>query len=79
MTTSWAHVVRGELAPAARASFSGTLLAFAAMLLAGWALISAARGRALIGWPNDRFLAIAGLTVAAIVLVDWLRRLAGGE
>jgi hypothetical protein len=78
MTTAWAHVIRGQPLAAAQANSAGALLALAAPLVAGWAAVSAARGRWWGGRPADRWLLAAAGVLAVLVLADWLRRLATG-
>ena len=78
MTTSWAHLVRGEGADAFRANAAGALLALAAMLATPWLLLSAAAGR-WVGWaPRGMPLAVAAVLAFGIMLLDWVRRLFAG-
>ena len=77
MTTAWALVMRGQPLTAARANSAGALLALAAPLVAGWAAVSAARGR-WWGRPAQRWLLSAAGVLAIVVLADWLRRLTTG-
>src|SRR5262249_52642491 len=51
MTTSWAHLVRGQAIAAFRANSGGALLGLAALVCGPWLLISGTRGRWLIGPP----------------------------
>lgn len=78
MTTAWAHAVRGEWVSAVGCNAGGALLAAVAMATAPWALISAGRGRPLVGLPSDRALAALGVAVIVVALVDWACRLAAG-
>ena len=75
MTTAWAHTVRGQVGAAWAANAGGPLLALAAMLAGPWMVASAVRGRPLLGRPSEPLLAAAGLIVAAVIMVDWLRRI----
>ena len=78
MTTSWAHVVRGQLIDALRASPGGTLLGALAVLSVPWLAVSAARGRWL-GWaPNYIVVAWGGLAILLVTLIGWGIRLATG-
>src|SRR5688572_23291029 len=45
MTTSWAHVVRGEWWSAMQCSVAGTLLALASIATAPWVIAAAIRGQ----------------------------------
>lgn len=75
MTTAWAHLAEGRLSSALRANVGGTLLGLATWLAlpwAGWKCWTGRRGR---GWPGDRALLTAAVTVAAITLVDWYLRI----
>jgi hypothetical protein len=75
MTTSWAHLVRGEPLEALRANVAGALLGLAAVVAAPWMLLAAFRGR-WIGWPpRSTLLAYTAVALFAIMLLDWIRRL----
>jgi hypothetical protein len=74
MTTAFAHVVRGQFGAALRANVGGTILAVGTALVGAWALASAALGRFVVPPPRDRTLIIAALTVVAITVLDWIRR-----
>jgi hypothetical protein len=75
MTTSWAHVVRGQFWQAIQANIGGTILAAAAAVIGPWLLISAVRGRWLYGPPNEAVLIWSGLGLIALTLTDWAMRL----
>jgi len=76
MTTSWAHLVRGELVESLRANAGGTLLGVLDLLAMAGLLLSAARGR----WTPRPLGSTAGawlaVSVTAVVLIDWAIRLA---
>ena len=75
MTTSWAHLVRGELTDALRANVGGTLCGVITLITALWLLASAARRRWL-GWvPNGTVAAIVAGTIGVVTLMDWGVRL----
>lgn len=78
MTTSWACLVRGQLACACRANCGGTLLAVLAVLGSPWLLLSGVRGRWLGFRPQGDVAAWTLAGIAAITLVQWIVRLAGG-
>ena len=75
MTTSWAHLVRGQLINAFRANVGGTLLGLLNLLAVPWLLFSSARGRWL-GWvPDSTAVAWGGAAILLITLIDWGVRL----
>lgn len=74
MTTSWAHVMHGNLGVAARTNLGGTLLALASLVAGPWLLACAAQGRWLVQRPDDRWLAIAAASWIGVTLVDWCWR-----
>jgi len=78
MTTSWAHLVRGEAADALRANVAGSLLGLAAMAAAPWLLLCSAAGR-WVGWtPGSTPLAVAAVALGGVMVLDWVRRLLAG-
>ena len=78
MTTSWAHLVRGEVIDALGANVGGTLLGVLDLATAGWLLLSAACGRWL-GWvPNGTAAAWLGTSIAIVILINWAVRLMTG-
>ena len=76
MTTSWAHLVRGQLAAATEVNAGGTLLGLLAMMTRPWAVISAVRGSYLGGQPSHRALLLVTLVVVVVTLAHWFWRLA---
>lgn len=74
MTTSWAHMMRGQVLGALRANVGGALLAAAAMISGPWLLISGLRGRWLLGCPNEFVVAAIGVSIVLITVVDWVLR-----
>ena len=76
MTTSWAHLVRGQLTAATEVNAGGTLLGLLAMMTGPWAVISAARGSYLGGQPSSRALLAVALVVVVVTLAHWIWRLA---
>ena len=76
MTTSWAHLVRGQLFGALRANVGGTLLGLIAVAATPWLAVSAARGR-WWGWtPHVGVAAWLAAGVVFVTLIDWGFRLA---
>lgn len=76
MTTSWSHVVRGQLWSACRANVGGTLLALVAIIVGPWSLLSASYGRCLGKPPAGWLLLVVTLAVVLVTLVDWTGRIA---
>jgi hypothetical protein len=74
MTTSWAHLLKGQVFSSLRANAGGTLLGLAALALAPWSLLTALRGRWFWVAPRDEVLLVVSLTIAAVTIVDWLVR-----
>jgi hypothetical protein len=74
MTTSWAHLMRGQLASAMASNAGGTLLGLSAMAAIPWLWFAAAKGRWWFRVRSEWLL--AGLIVVFVVtLVDWAYRL----
>lgn len=74
MTTSWAHLMRGNVAGAVRANIGGTLLAVLAAVSGPWMLVSGLRGRWFLGCPNEIVVASLGVGVVFVTLIDWSLR-----
>lgn len=75
MTTSWAHLTRGEVVQAAASNVGGCLLGFLALATVPAAAWMAVRGNR----PTSRsvmFLALGLVAILAVTLVDWALRLA---
>lgn len=79
MTTSWSHMVRGQVGRAVAANVGGALLCLTAMVLVPWLAASAVVGRWIVRRPSDAWVVRAALAVVAITLVDWSVRLAAGS
>lgn len=76
MTTAWANVMHGRIGDALRANVAGTALVLAAWLAGPWLLISAWRGRWLLGAPSERSTAALMIGVLVWMLVEWGIRVA---
>ena len=76
MTTSWAHLVRGELTAAMVANAGGTLLAVLAMMAGLWSVVTAVRGRYLVGLPGRGAVVTVFVVVVLVTVVQWVWRLA---
>lgn len=75
MTTSWAHMVRGQVLSAAKANCGGALLALLAATAGPWMLACGLRGRWLLRPPNEWIALGLGLAVLFITMMDWMIRL----
>jgi hypothetical protein len=74
MTTSWAHVMNGDLRAAAGANVAGLVLALLAMVSIPWMLASAARGQWWYLRPKAGLLLPLLVMLMAIAVCDWCRR-----
>lgn len=74
MTTSWAHMVRGQIPSALRANVGGAFLAVLAMVSAPWMLVSGVRGRWFGGPPHEVVVAGLGVSAVLITMIDWSLR-----
>lgn len=72
MTTSWSHVIRGNLYMAFRSNSGGALLCLATLILSPWFLISGVMGRWWISQPDmvSGFFVLLGITL--ITIFQWL-------
>jgi uncharacterized membrane protein len=75
MTTSWALAADGRFVEAVRAHATGTLLALAALVVGLAATIAAARGRRPAWQAGEATLAAAAVTLAGLVIGEWIVRL----
>jgi len=78
MTTSWSHMVRGQVVSAARANSGGALLAIIAATAGPWMLLCGLRGKWLLRPPNEWVVLGIGLATMFITVMDWLVRLNWG-
>ena len=75
MTTSWAHLVRGNVWESLRSNSGGTALALLSLWLSWSLLASAFRGR-WIGQLPGRWTGVAVVLIIGITIcVDWIIRL----
>jgi len=72
MTTSWSHLVRGNVTAAVAANPGGAMLCVLAMVSTPWLLASAVRGRWLVGVPSDAAWFAAGGLVVTTSILHWL-------
>ncbi len=75
MTTSWAHLMRGQVLQSAHANTGGMLLAMFAIVGGPWMLASAAVGRWWLGMLNPAWVLGIGGLVFTVTTAQWLWRL----
>jgi hypothetical protein len=74
MTTSWSHLMRGQVVQSLRANSGGFLLGLCALVMGPWLFVSGLKGRWLIR-PADEWtvVALAGVVIA-VTFADWMLR-----
>ncbi len=75
MTTSWSHLMRGNVFGSVQANAAGFLLGVLALITAPWLLSSALWGRFTVAPPGDWTLIVLTCLVVGVTLGDWLYRL----
>lgn len=75
MTTSWSHLMNGNVWGSLKANTAGCLLGLIALFLAPWMLSSAVLGRLTIAAPSDLVLIAITILVVLVTLGDWLVRI----
>jgi hypothetical protein len=78
MTTSWAHLMRGNVVAAFGANAGGALLGLASVLCGPWLVASGLRGRWWLTAPHEIVTLAVGLTILGVTIVDWSLRLSMG-
>ena len=74
MTTSWSHLMHGDVAASWRANAGGTCLAFASVLCGIWAISAALRGVAGPQLPRGLVVGTV-IAIVAITLIDWASKI----
>jgi hypothetical protein len=74
MTTSWSHMMRGQVLAGLRANVGGVYLAVMAMVSGPWMLVSGVRGKWFGGPPHEMVIAALGMLAVVVTLTDWLLR-----
>lgn len=77
MTTSWAHLTRGDVVQAAASNVGGCLLGILALAMVPAAAWMAVRGSRPTS-HSVMFLAIGLVAILAVTLVEWAIRIAAG-
>ncbi|MEW4453978.1 DUF2752 domain-containing protein [Bremerella sp. JC817] len=75
MTTSWSHLMKGNVWGSLKANSAGCLLGLLSLFLAPWMLSSAIVGRLTVPAPSDAVLITITVLVVAVTLGDWLVRI----
>jgi len=78
MTTSWSHMLRGNVLGAMQANAGGALLALTAATCGPWLLGTGLVGRWLGGPPREWLTVAVGLTIVIVTLVQWTVRISLG-
>ena len=75
MTTSWSHLVRGNIFQSLRSNSGGTMLALASAVSGPWLLVSGLIGRWWIRQPNEWAVVGVATLIVIVTMVDWGIRL----
>jgi hypothetical protein len=75
MTTSWAHLTRGDVIAAFQANAGGALLAIFSLVCGPWLIVSGGLGRWFVTEPRELTILWVGVLIIAVTLVDWTLRL----
>ena len=78
MTTSWSHMLRGNVLAALQANAGGALLAVTALVVGPWLVGSGLLGKWLVSRPREWLTLLVGLTIATTTLVQWTLRISLG-
>jgi hypothetical protein len=71
MTTSWAHVVRGQIVDAMRANVAGAVLAMASVTSVPWLIGTVVLGRRIGAFSPEGVLAIVLSVVVVLAMAEW--------
>ena len=74
MTTSWSHLVRGQIQHSLNANPAGTWLGIWVATLSVWILISSITGRWFLCRPNQWYLLGLAISVLLLTLLVWVIR-----
>ena len=75
MTTAWTHLAQGRPVEAMRTHATGTLLAIATLVAAGFALAMGVFGKRLAWQPGETTIAGLAVVMVALILCEWTWRL----
>lgn len=75
MTTSWAHLMRGQVLQSAQTNTGGLILGLFTLGLSPWMIVSAVRGRWWIGVLEPHWILAGGGLVFIVTAAQWLWRI----
>jgi hypothetical protein len=75
MTTSWAHLTRGNVWASLSVNSGGTLLGLLAGVSGPWLLASGLRGRWVVQPPREEVIVGICMVVVLVIATDWILRL----
>ncbi len=78
MTTSWSHLMHGNVLGSLKANTGGALLGLTALVMGPWLAASGLRGRWLWGPPHELTVLGVAALVVVVTLADWCVRLGMG-
>lgn len=71
MTTSWSHLMRGQIVQSIRANIGGFMLGITAAIMGPWLLVSGLIGRWWLGTPNEWIAVGVALMIFATTMINW--------
>jgi hypothetical protein len=74
MTTSWAHLVRGDVVSSFRANSGGALLALTSMVIGPWFLVTGLRGCWIVEPPGEGWVVAYALLLVGVIMGEWILR-----
>lgn len=74
MTTSWSHLMNGQIIQSFRANPGGALLAIYTLLLGPWMLVSGIMGKWLISRLDMGWVFVATVLVTLVTIFQWVIR-----
>ena len=74
MTTSWAHLMDGNVRASLETNLGGFLLAVACLLSAPWLLFSAIKGRWILIRISDGWILVFLVSWLLVTILDWVIR-----
>jgi hypothetical protein len=71
MTTSWSHVMNGNVLRAFGTNAGGTLLALTSIVAGPWLVGTGLRGKYIFRPPPLEWIAIGSVVIGLVTLVEW--------
>jgi hypothetical protein len=75
MTTSWSHMMRGQVISSFRANPGGALLAIVCVVMAPWLFISGLQGKWFAGLPPYWITLTIALGLVVVTFTNWIFQL----